>query len=37
MSEEDTFLWLSMGELKAVNEREILAAQDQALKREVGA
>jgi len=32
MSEEDKFLWLSMGDLKAVNEREILAAQDHALR-----
>jgi hypothetical protein len=29
-SEEDTFLWLSKGELKAATESEIVAAQDQA-------
>jgi hypothetical protein len=31
ISEEDTFLWLSKGDLKAETEREIVAAQDQAL------
>jgi hypothetical protein len=31
ISEEDTFLWLSKGDLKAGNESEIVAAQDQAL------
>ena len=31
ISEEDTFLWLSKGDLKAETEREILAAQDQTL------
>jgi len=31
VSEEDTFLWLSKGDLKAENESEIVAAQDQAL------
>jgi hypothetical protein len=31
ISEEDTFLWLTKGELKAEAEREIVAAQDQAL------
>jgi len=31
ISEEDTFLWLSKGDLKAENENEIVAAQDQAL------
>jgi len=32
VSEEDTFLWLSKGDLKAETESEILAAQDQAIK-----
>jgi len=32
ISEEDTFLWLSKGDLKAETENEIVAAQDQALK-----
>jgi len=31
INEEGTFLWLSMGDLKAENESEIVAAQDQAL------
>ena len=31
ISEEDTFLWLSKGDLKAETERETVAAQDQAL------
>jgi hypothetical protein len=30
ISEEDTFLWLSKGDLKAETEIEIVAAQDQA-------
>jgi hypothetical protein len=32
ISEEDTFLWLSKGDLKAEPESEIVAAQDQALR-----
>ena len=31
ISDEDTFLWLSKRNLKAETEREIVAAQDQAL------
>jgi hypothetical protein len=31
ISEEDTFLWLSKGDLKAERESEIVVAQDQAL------
>ena len=31
ISEEDTFLWLSKGDLKAETESEIVAAQDQTL------
>jgi len=31
ISEEDTFLWLSKGDLKAETESEIVAAQDQAV------
>jgi hypothetical protein len=34
VSEEDTFLWLTKGDLKAEIESEILAAQDQALQME---
>ena len=34
ISEEDTFLWLSKGDLKAETESEIVAAPDQALKTE---
>jgi hypothetical protein len=30
ISEEDTFLWLSNGDLQAETESEIVAAQDQA-------
>jgi hypothetical protein len=33
ISEKDTFLWLSKGDLKAETEGEIVAAQDQALNR----
>jgi hypothetical protein len=32
ISEEDTFLWLSKGDLRAETESEIVAAQDQALR-----
>ena len=31
ISEEDTFLWLSKGDLKGETESEIVAAQDQTL------
>ena len=31
ISEEDTFLWLSKGDLKAETESETVAAQDQTL------
>ena len=31
ITEEDTFLWLSKGDLKAETEIEIVVAQDQAL------
>jgi len=31
VSEEDTFLWLSKGDIKAETESEIVAGQDQAL------
>jgi hypothetical protein len=33
ISEEDTFLWLTKGDLHAETESEIVAAQDQVLKR----
>ena len=33
ISEEDTFLWLSKGDLRAETESEIVAAQDQALQK----
>jgi hypothetical protein len=33
ISEEDAFLWLTKGDLKAETESEIVAAQDQALQR----
>jgi len=33
IGEEDTFLWLSKGDLKAETESEIVAAQDQAIQR----
>jgi len=33
ISEEDTLLWLSKGDLEAENESEIVEAQDQALQR----
>ena len=33
ISEENTFLWLSKGDLKAENESEIVATQDQALQK----
>jgi hypothetical protein len=36
ISEEDTFLWLSMRGLKAVKEGETIAAQDQALQKRGG-
>jgi hypothetical protein len=32
ISEEDTFLWQSKGDLKAETESEIVAARDQALR-----
>jgi hypothetical protein len=32
VSEEDTFLWFSKGDLKAETESEIVAAQDQAIR-----
>ena len=34
IGEEDTFLWLSKGDLKAETESEIVEAQDQALQTE---
>jgi hypothetical protein len=33
ISEEDTFLWLSKGDLKTETESEIVAAQDQVLQK----
>jgi len=33
ISDEDTFLWLLKGDLKTETESEIVAAQDQAIKR----
>ena len=35
ISEEDTFLWLSEGDLKAESESEIVAAQDHALNTKI--
>jgi len=35
ISEEDTFLWLSKGDLKVETESEIVAAQDQALQNKI--
>jgi hypothetical protein len=35
ISEEDTFLWLSKGDLKVETESEIVAAQDEALQSEI--
>ena len=35
ISEEDTFFWLSKGDLKAETENEIVAAQDQALQQNI--
>jgi len=35
ISEEDTFLWLSKGELKAETESEIVAAQDRRYKQNI--
>ena len=37
IGEEDTFLWLSKGDLKAETESEIVAAQDQALQTKYNA
>jgi len=34
IGEEDTFIWLSKGDLKAETESEIVAAQDRALQTE---
>ena len=35
ISEEDTFLWLSKGDLKVETESEIVAAQDQRYKQNI--
>jgi len=35
INEEDTFMWLSKGDLKAEIESEMLAAQDQALQTKI--
>ena len=37
ISEEDTFLWLSKGDIKAETESEIVAAKDQALQTKYNA
>jgi len=35
ISEKNTFLWLSRGELEGETESEIIAAQDQALQKNI--
>jgi hypothetical protein len=35
ISQEDTFLWLSRGDLKGETESEIIAAQEQALQNQI--
>jgi hypothetical protein len=35
ISEEDTFVWLSRGDLKTETESEVTAAQDQALQTKI--